>query len=457
MQRIFIMCVDFNMIRFKNKLIQGNNMKHRNYIPYTLFIIILLFFGCGKDDPVSHQSEPTVLTLGTSDVTETSAIGGGEVIDDGGSEITARGVVWSTSANPTIDDNKTNDGTGMGSFTSNITGLESNTRYYIRAYATNAAGTAYGGELPFTTKPFFYNISGRILENGSGLANVTISITGDFEQTVTTDADGGYSIVNIPGRSNVTLTPGLEGYSFIPQFYSIESLDQDEVGLDFTGFRAITDIDGNAYPIVQIGDRWWMAENLRTTRYRNGDEIPAGLNNTSWQNTISGAYAVYPHNDIDGIDSVDDMLIAYGALYNWYAVDDSRGLCPAGWRVPGDDDWKQLEMYLGMTQEEANNTDWRGTTEGGKLKSVRTEPDPHPRWSSPNDGATNQSRFNGYPGGRRLLNGTFGNIEVLGAWWTSTDDGLGSAWRRYLGYHTSSVSRGHYNKQGGFSIRCIED
>jgi len=161
----------------------------------------------------------------------------------------------------------------------------------------------------------------------------------------------------------------------------------------------LTDIDDNEYQTVKIGDQWWMAENLKTTRYRNGDAIPANLDNAQWQNTTSDAYAVYPHGDVDGINSEEEMVDAYGKLYNWYAVDDERGLCPTGWHIPSDDEWKQLEMYLGMTREDADNPGSisRGIDEGGKMKSIRTEPDTHPRWDSPNEGVTNESGFSGLP------------------------------------------------------------
>jgi uncharacterized protein (TIGR02145 family) len=155
----------------------------------------------------------------------------------------------------------------------------------------------------------------------------------------------------------------------------------------------VTDIDGNIYQTVKIGNQWWMAENLRVSKYRNGDQIPKVAGNTEWGNLTTGAWA-YSDNDV-----ANDT--AYGKLYNWHAVSDERGLCPTGWHVPGIESWKQLELYLGMPDEEAGDAGWRGEAQsmGGRLKSTLKEPQPHPRWDSPNIAATNESGFGGLPRG----------------------------------------------------------
>jgi uncharacterized protein (TIGR02145 family) len=209
---------------------------------------------------------------------------------------------------------------------------------------------------------------------------------------------------------------------------------------------SVTDPDGNVYPIVKIGDQWWMAENLRTTRYADGTGIPTGLNNEDWAATESGAYAVFPHGSIPGLDSDEQVLAAYGALYNWFAVDDSRGLCPVGWHVPSDDEWTILTSYLGG--EDAA---------GGKMKSTRTEPDPHPRWENPNEGATNESGFSGLPAGYRFLLGNFSTIGFHTTWWSSTELVSGSVWLRNLNYNFNDIFRTSNPKNNGFSVRCLMD
>jgi uncharacterized protein (TIGR02145 family) len=224
----------------------------------------------------------------------------------------------------------------------------------------------------------------------------------------------------------------------------------------------VVDIDGNVYDIVKIGDQWWMSKNLRTSRYRNGDDIPSGLDDVSWAHTESGAYAVYPHVVEPGVGSEDEVLGAYGALYNYLAVSDPRGLCPAGWRVPSDADWMQLEVHLGMPEEEAEQPFGRGTTEGGKLKATRTDPDPHPRWTAPNTGATDESGWSGLPGGYRWHDGVFGGLGGYGFWWSSTgfhsnEVGWDVAWFRSIQYNFGVVFRGSSHQASGFSVRCLKE
>jgi uncharacterized protein (TIGR02145 family) len=222
-------------------------------------------------------------------------------------------------------------------------------------------------------------------------------------------------------------------------------------------FGMVKDIDGNKYVTVKIGDQWWMAQNLRTSRYRNGEVIPTNHTNYQWANTASDAYAIYPDTLVGGINSDAEMVNVYGNLYNWLTVDDPRGLCPVGWHVPSDAEWKQLEMHLGMTQQEADETLWRGTDEGGKLKSTRTEPEAHPRWSSPNTRASNESGFSGVPGGYRSYFGFFDHFKYYGFWWSSSEFSTNRTWYRYLSYINSNVGRDNSNKRNGFSVRCIKD
>jgi len=215
------------------------------------------------------------------------------------------------------------------------------------------------------------------------------------------------------------------------------------------GVSTITDIDGNVYNTVLIGGQCWMAENLRVTRYRNGGAIPTKRTDIQWNSSIyngTGFYAIYPHGDVDGINSEAGVVAAYGKLYNWYAVTDSRGLCPEGWHVPHDDEWTTLVNYLGGS-----------SVAGGKMKSTRTEPDPHPRWRSPNTGTTNESGFSGLPGGARASAGYYSAIGVNGGWWSSTEGPSSNAWSRTLFYNYGSVARGGGGKQSGFSVRCLRD
>jgi len=200
--------------------------------------------------------------------------------------------------------------------------------------------------------------------------------------------------------------------------------------------------DGRTYDLVEIGGQCWFADNLATDQYRNGDPIPTGLSNTTWQNTTAGAYAIY-NNDL-----ANDAT--YGKLYNWYTTVDSRGLCPTGWHVPTDCEWMYLESSLGMSVTDQETAGWRGTNEGGALKATTN-------WNAPNTGATNSSGFAAFPGGYRNDDGTYFSIGDYGYWWSSTESGSTSAWLRELDYFDSDVYRDNASKQSGFSVRCVRD
>ena len=207
----------------------------------------------------------------------------------------------------------------------------------------------------------------------------------------------------------------------------------------------MTDIDGNIYQTIQIGNQTWMAENLKVTHYRNGDAIPTGYSNSEWTNLSTGAYSVYDNNE----SNAD----TYGYLYNWYAVDDTRNIAPEGWHIPTDEEWMELEMVLGMSESEANSTGWRGTDEGGKLKETGTS-----HWNSPNTGATNESGFTALPGGYRgSNNGNSSTMGYYGYFWSSTVFDDAYAWPRDLHYYHSEVSRDYTNKRNGFAIRLLRD
>jgi len=206
----------------------------------------------------------------------------------------------------------------------------------------------------------------------------------------------------------------------------------------------VTDIDGNVYLTVTIGTQVWMAENLKVTHYRNGDPIPHITEGVYWWDLTSGAYCEY-NNDSDNVAT-------YGRLYNWYAVDDSRNIAPEGWHVPTDEEWKQLEMYLGMSQAQADSTLVRGTDEGGKLKETGTT-----HWASPNTGATNESGFTALPCGYRGNSGIYKSMGHNAYFWSSTENSGLNVWYRLLTNYYSEVYRYYYGKKDGFSIRCVKD
>lgn len=197
----------------------------------------------------------------------------------------------------------------------------------------------------------------------------------------------------------------------------------------------MTDPDGNVYKTIIIGTQTWMAENLRTTKYRNGEKIIEVPDNVAWGNLNTGAFCNYQNTrDIDTIDSL-------GRLYNWFAIADNRNIAPTGWHVASDDEWAMLTTYLGGEQ-----------IAGGRMKESGIT-----HWPNPNIGATNESGFSALPSGNRGNSGPFGNFG-LGFFWTSDQRNTTTALDSGLAYGTAECYRGNSaDKHYGFSVRCIKD
>lgn len=190
----------------------------------------------------------------------------------------------------------------------------------------------------------------------------------------------------------------------------------------------VSDVDNNFYPTVIIGTQEWMAENLKVTKFNDGADIPLVINETTWANLTTPGYCWYNHNDTTHKD-------AYGALYNWYAIDTNR-LCPSGWHIPSEDEQNILINHLGGE-----------SIAGGKLKKDKTN-----YWKSPNVKATNITGFGAQPGGSRYENGKFYFVTEFGYWWSSSE----LAWPYYMHYNNSGVGRTNYGKRIGLSVRCIK-
>ena len=205
------------------------------------------------------------------------------------------------------------------------------------------------------------------------------------------------------------------------------------------------DIDGNAYEVVRIGDQYWMAANLKTTRYLTGETINNPTDAGEWSATTEGAYADYNNDDYN-------TRLGYGRLYNWYAIDDDRGLAPEGWRVATDEDWMVLEEYLGMSPSSAQGLDWRGDQEGGKLKYTG-----YNRWYYPNTGATDEYGFEASPAGRRNPDGSFEGQIYEANYWTQSGYTSTTAFYRSLSNSSAQIYRYIKDRHAGFSVRCVKD
>ena len=287
---------------------------------------------------------PTASTNSVTAITQTTATCGGIVLSDGGSMVTSRGVCWSVSLNPTISQSKTTEGSGTGSFISTLTNLTPNTTYYLRAYASNEKGTAYGIQTSFTTSK------------------------------------------------------------------------SDE--------NTVTDIDGNVYPTIKTGTQTWMKENLRVTHAPDNKAIISYLYNNDTQN-----------------EKTHGRLYSWDVAMNGTSTERAQGICPVGWHVPGDEEFKILEIFLGMTRAQADmENGWRGATVGTQLKVGGT------------------SGFNAQLSGLRTSGNSYLYFGLYGYFWTSTAYGNDSAWRRCVRSGDDTVGRWNtFPKSYCFSIRCLKD
>jgi uncharacterized protein (TIGR02145 family) len=241
---------------------------------------------------------------------------------------------------------------------------------------------------------------------------------------------GDRGIITGSGVCNITATQAPEG-----------KYTSGSVSTTFS--MNVVDIDGNVYHTVSIGDQDWIKENLRVTRYRNGQPIPEVTENEKWVSLTTGAMSWINKDTLK-------MNPNYGALYNWYAVSDPRRICPTGWHVPTDAEWQIMERFLGMTFVEADETVKRGTNQGIQLKDSVG-------WYK-NGNGTNSSEFSGLPAGLRLANnGQFHNVGADACWWTNTEEDNFNAWMRNMYYHLPSIYRIPDFKSSGFSVRCVRD
>jgi len=421
-----------------------HHIKYLNSWFIAVALILTVLQACRKDEP---PRVPVLSATVLAQVKQNSVVCFASISSDAGFPVTSSGFCWSTEKNPTLNQQKVESGIKSGLFTCPISGLIQNTTYYIRAYAINSEGTAYGDELRFTTLPVELPYLLTLAPNQSTL---TTGICGG-----NVELDGGAPViergvcwsttenptVNSAGKTSDGSGKGvyksvIKGL-VLGQTYYVRAYATNIAGTAYGKQKAFvfdtvhaSDADGNVYNTVTIGSQTWLKENLKTTRYQDGSLVP-NIVNSSWGVQTAGAYCWY-NNDTRNKD-------IYGALYNFYTVQDSSGLCPTGWHIPSKAEWDKLIEYVG----------------GAEVAGVKLMEAGPVHWK-PYNKATNETGFTALPGGDRWTTDFF-YLEFKGSWWTATEF---DAWKAYCSAMASSyqdVRMYESEKFVGLSVRCVKD
>ena len=360
--------------------------------------------------------------------------------------IISRGACWSTQINPTIDNDKTEAGSGPGIFETTLSELSPGTAYYTRAYATTESEVFYSDNYPFNTVDVpevttrevnntgtFVISSGGIINSGGLIQLAGVCWSTSPEPTTDDDKTEDQLIYSDFYSDPYGLLPG-ETYYLRAYAVNIAGVGYGNEFMFTMPEATVYDPDGNPYSSADIGTQTWLVENLKTTKYANGEVIPNLTVLEDWANATSGAWSYYEN------ESLYD--VPYGKLYNWFAVTDPRNVCPAGWHVPAESEWATLISFLGGNE-----------VAGNALKETGIA-----HWQPYNDFATNNSGFTALPGGARSTSiGISYPIPSLGMFWSTTPVDSENAVGYYLFDAYQSITRQGYENRTGLSVRCVKD
>jgi uncharacterized protein (TIGR02145 family) len=320
-----------------------------------------------------------------------------------------------------------------------LSGLETGMTYHFRVKAVNTIGTTYGKDMTFVTfrapslsnfKPIHKNYLDKefILDPPASNSKGSFSYTSSNPKVAA--IKNNMVILNGAGTATITATQAASA-----------GFTSGTISTTLT--MNLIDNEGNVYNTIAIGNQDWTKENLKSTKYSDGTPIPSEPDAKAWGSLTTGAMCWY-NNDLSNSKTTN------GALYNWYAVASPHKLCPAGWHVATDADWKEMEMFLGMTVKQVEGTLKRKPGEASKIKDKSG-------WIKDGKG-TNVTDFSAVAAGFRLAQtGAFTNIGLDGCWWTGSEDKDKLAWLRNMYFSLNDIYRLSDNKSSGFSVRCVRD
>lgn len=425
-------------------------MKSKFILLIIVAITVRVFTSCEQPgEPLIEKTLAKVRTVSVNDITTTHAVVVGSIADNGNDEITEKGFCWTEkSFSPRIQDSVIRV-SGQEEDFSDTLNLAPGKIYYVSAFAVNSVGVAYGNTLKIKTLGKLPQVEAVTIDCTQHTATIKAEIdNGDLDIKVSLE----YGLTNTYSDSikidtaSTGISVDILDLNYSTKYYYLIKLRNSIGEAKFNGSfttknPTVTDIDGNVYQSVKIGDQIWIAENLKVTHYNDGTEIPNLISDEDWIKAgeeASGAYCYY-NND-------PKLGEVYGALYNWYAVNTGK-LAPKGWHVPTNAEWEKLTLTLANMSNSCS---------GYACREKGTE-----HWTSPND-ATNISGFTALGGGWRGFSKQkiycFGDLLESGAWWAADEMRPGVAFIAWTDHDSKwLITSNSCSNDGGSSVRLVKD